>query len=144
MHAYDFDKGYIQLVNSYLAFNKRYRGLYSEKQEEFLKAYSNNGSGLSEQLKDAFDSIKNEQNKAVPQETARNMWAKLRGYYKEIWLYETKNIKQAIPIGNIRSRVKMCLNSLVYRQAANLYFSDGYLNKRKTERIIKDWEKFIK
>ena len=89
---YEFDKGYIQLVNSYLAVNKRYKSRYPEKLAEFLKIYKGDAKFVAK-AKEAFDSLWEPQQAVASKEEAMARWEELRGYFKEIWEYERRLLR---------------------------------------------------
>jgi len=111
---YDIVKGYIQLVNVYLVINRAYKSLYPEKQEEFLrtiaaigKRYDERTRGrideatkrrgderkeMLEAINKAFDNLKTNPARELNKEEALMEWRKLKYYFKEIWLYEARNL----------------------------------------------------
>ena len=100
VNQYEFDKGYIQLVNSLLALNKNYRSLYPEKLKEFRKISKNSYSGLLNKAEEAFASINNQRSgiASPPQtlagrndikcEKALKKWLEVREHFKKVWLEE--------------------------------------------------------
>lgn len=143
IYNYDFDKGYIQLVNSYLAFNKRYRGLYPEKKEEFLKSYQNSGTDFINKVKSAFDALSSPQNEVISRETAIIKWKELRNHFKAIWVYEADNLNKFSGLRNIKDKLKRWLQFLIYKCAIDEYFKEN-ANCEKSRKIIQLWERFIK
>lgn len=161
INQYDFDKGYIQLVNSLLVLNRRYKSLYPEKQEEFKKIDSSAASlpqndkddGLLNKIEEAFASINNQRSgiasaptvprNDVNREETLKKWLELREYFKKVWVDEKKFI------GNLMCLIKV-LNSgkpirfFVYQKSVGLYFSEEYQNKTKRDNVIKNWKRFVK
>lgn len=134
INQYDFDKGYVQLVNSLLVLNKKYRGIYPEKLEEFRKLNINNVS-LRNRIEGAFASIKQHSELPVNKNEAMVKWLELREYFRNIWLEEKRLLKRLI---------FKPLHFFIYRKASNIYFSDKYRNKQLRNSIIANWERFIK
>ncbi|MFA4932986.1 MAG: hypothetical protein WC574_00930 [Candidatus Omnitrophota bacterium] len=134
INQYDFDKGYIQLVNSLLVLNKKYRSIYPEKLEEFRKLNINNVS-LKNKIEGAFASIKQPSKLPVNKNEALVKWLELREYFRNIWLEEKRLLRRLI---------FKPLHFFIYRKASNIYFSDKYKNKQLRDSVIANWERFIK
>ena len=165
VQQYDFDKGYIQLVNSYLAFNKRYRSLYPEKKEEFFKLYKDKNTNLAQKVHEAFESLKANSANYIPNDKAIKEWQELRTHYKEIWLCESvyvglPKVRDRIRgwlkvLGNVNKRRLFSISEvavnffrispqfLIYCDAASLYFSD-YIDMVNLEKIVKKWKIIVK
>ena len=146
---YEFDKGYIQLVNSYLAVNKRYKSRYPEKLAEFLKIYKGDAKFVAK-AKEAFDSLWEPQQAVASKEEAMARWEELRGYFKEIWEYERRLLRplRGLAMTEIKrilamTRPKKIRQFLIYRAAAKEYFSEKP-DLQKVKRIIKQWERLVK
>lgn len=159
---YDFDKSYIQLVNSLLVLSKSYKSLYPEKLVEFHKIYKDKDAGFLNKTEEAFDSIKHLQEEIasgtacprndtyhsearndVDRKEALKKWLEIREYFRIVWLDEKKTI------GNIKCWIQVLLSGrpmryFVYQKAAKLYFSNEYQNKNKRDKVIENWEKFVK
>jgi|GEM_PF-3527985 len=150
VNQYEFDKGYIQLVNSLLALNKNYRSLYLEKLEKFRKISKDSYSGLLNKAEEAFVSINHRQAEIacltavrLPSPQTLKKWLELRDHFKKVWLEEEKTLSRA------NCWIKMLssgrpMRFFVYRSAARLYFSEGYQDKNKRDRLIKKWERYVK
>jgi len=134
INQYDFDKGYVQLVNSLLVLNKQYRSIYPEKLEEFRKLNINNVS-LKNEIEGAFASIKQPSKLPVNKNEAMVKWLELREYFRNIWLEEKKLFRRLI---------FKPLHFFIYLKALNIYFSDKYKNKQLRDSVIANWERFIK
>ena len=165
VQQYDFDKGYIQLVNSYLAFNKRYRSLYPEKKEEFFKLYKDKNTNLAQKVHEAFESLKANSANYMQNNKAIEEWQELRTHYKEIWLCESvyvglPKVRDRIRgwlkvLGNVNKRRLFSISEvavnffrispqfLIYCDAASLYFSD-YIDMVNLEKIVKKWKIIVK
>ncbi|MFA5090333.1 MAG: hypothetical protein WC510_04800 [Candidatus Omnitrophota bacterium] len=162
---YDIVKGYIQLVNSYLAVNKTYKCLYPEKQEEFHRTYNGN-SYLKDRVNQAFAFLKQPENIILAQDDALKQWQELRDYYRQMWEQQLHIfVKTPSFIQGIKWWIKILVDSrkrslfsfieiftnlfitspqfLIYRYAAREYFSDNS-NAFKINWIIKQWETIVK
>jgi hypothetical protein len=140
---YDFDKSYIQLVNSLLVLNRKYKSLYPEKQEAFRKIYKNDYAKLLNKVGEAFTSIKQPSRIPIGQDEALNKWHEARECFRKVWLQE----KQML--GALRYWIKvLSLGKLrkfsIYQRASSLYFSDKYQNRKIRETVIKEWENLVK
>ncbi len=143
INKYDFNKSYIQLVNSLLVFNKKYRGLYPEKLEEFRKISKDIDAGLVNRVEDAFVSIKHTSGVALSEYEAFKKWLEVRGYFRAVWNFEVNKL------GGIWCWFKMLCSGrpmryFVYRKAVKLYFSNNCHDKRLRSRIIEQWSRFVK
>ena len=143
VNQYDFDKSYIQLVNSLLVFNRRYRSLYPDKQDEFRRFYKDSDIGLLNKVDEAFASVKQQSGVAIRQDEALKKWQEVREHFRKVWIREKRTL------GKVKCWIKFLslgkpLQFLIYQKAANLYFSDEYHNKQKRDIVIKEWKKHIK
>lgn len=162
---YDVAKGYIQLVNSYLAVNRTYKSLYPEKQEEFNRVYKGNGY-LKDKVNQAFAFLKQPENRILAQDDALRQWKELRNYYRQLWKEQVRIFaKPSSFIERIKGWVKVLVDPrkrslfscteitanifktspqfIIYQQAAGEYFSNNQ-NAFKISRIIKQWEAIVK
>jgi len=141
INQYDFDKGYIQLVNSILVLKRQYKSLYPEKQEAFTNIYQD--KGLLSKTELAFASLEELSKKLIGKDEALKKWLELREYFRKIFLDEQKIL------GNLKCWVEVLgsgrpIRVFIYRKAASLYFSDKYLNRVSRDHVIGMWEKFVK
>ncbi len=141
INQYDFDKSYIQLVNSLLVINRQYKSLYPEKQEVFRGICKD--KELLDKAELAFVSIKQPSKAAIDQLEALKKWKEVRGYFRKVWLDEIKTL------GRIKCWLRVLTTSrpiryFVYQKAASLYFSSNYQNSDKRDAVIESWEKFVK
>lgn len=134
VNQYDFDKGYIQLVNSILVLNGRYRSLYAEKLEEFRKL-DKIDPGLRKKADEAFVSIKLVPLPEIDRDRALEKWLELREYFRMIWSKEKKLFSDLL---------NRPMRFWVYYMASRLYFSDKYQDRHKRDGIIRMWERFIR
>ena len=142
-NQYEFDKGYIQLVNSLLAINKKYRSLYPEKIAEFRKIYKDNSTEFLNKVEEAFVSISHPSEATIKLEEALTKWQELREYFKKLWLEEKK------VFGGVKCWIKAFslgrpLQFFIYHKASSLYFSDKYQYRKQREAVIKEWKDFVK
>lgn len=145
VNQYEFDKGYIQLVNSLLVINRQYESLYPEKLKVFRKIYKGKDVGLLNKAEEAFASINHLQDAIasapmvphndVNPEEALKKWLELREYFRATWLEEKQLFCRLI---------SKPLRFWVYYRASKLYFSDKHQNRTKRDNVIKNWEKFVK
>jgi len=138
---YDFDKGYIQLVNSLLVLKKQYKGLYPEKLETFRKIYTDDA--LLSRVELAFVSLDELARTLINKENALKKWIELREYFRKVYLDGVETL------GGFRCWMKLLgtgklMRLFIYREAATLYFSQGYLDRKKRDSVINQWEKFVK
>ena len=162
---YDIVKGYIQLVNAYLAVNRRYKSLYPEKEEEFNRVYNGNGS-LKNKVSEAFSFLKEPENRILALDEALRQWNELRDYYRQLWQEQSRifakppsfleRIKGWIKVLSdskkrtffsfseiIRNLLTNSHQSLIYKAAVNEYFADNP-NTAKVNQLIKQWEVVVK
>lgn len=161
---YEMAKGYIQLVNAYLAVNKTYKSRYPEKEEEFNRVYNGNGS-LKDRVGEAFTFFKEPNNQILSSDDAIRQWQDLRDYYREMWEEQSRiftkppsfieRIKGWIKVLSDSKRrllfsfseiMRMPINGhrfLIYKSAVNEYFSDNP-DAGKVNRLIKQWESSVK
>jgi len=138
---YEFDKGYIQLVNALLIFDKKYRSLYPEKIEQFRRLNISNEQ-FRKRIEDTFISIK-QPPELIDKSKALEKWMELREYFKFVWINELNGFK------GIKGWLKIAasgnpLRVFIYTKAAKLYFSQGYKNNKEKDVVIRRWEQFIK
>lgn len=124
IYQYDIDKGYIQLVNSLLAFCGQYKSRYKEKLDAINPVFKNIDH-LNQRIPDFTDKAINALNCAmtgttqiINPENAKIEWQKLKEYFKEIWLYEAsvllndlsynldKTLNKFIIIPDLKTRIK--------------------------------------
>lgn len=162
---YEMAKGYIQLVNSYLAVNREYKSLYPEKQEAFNRVYTGNGS-LKDRVSQAFAFLKQPHKQILALDDALSQWRQLRDYYRQMW--EEQSLIFTKPpsfIERIKGWIKVLSDpkkralfsfseiipnllsnshqSLIYQAAVGEYFSDNP-DVTKVNRLIKQWETVVK
>ncbi len=95
---YEICKGYIQLVNSVLVFNKRYTGTYQQKITEFIRIFpsiaylKNTIPDFPERARAAFDKINQMPVDGLAAENAMEQWTILKEYFKAVWTYETAGL----------------------------------------------------
>ena len=111
IYQYELNKGYIQIVNSLLAFNKRYKSLYPEKIREFRNVYKKGNANLIQKVEEAFDSLEQPQAKILSKEEALAKWQELRGYFKEVWVYEVENLLRVL--GTTDKKYEMLIEKFV-------------------------------
>jgi len=143
INQYEFDKAYVQLVNSLLVVNRSYKSLYPEKQEEFHKIFRNNNYAFLDKINVALTSIRQPSKNLVNKTEALNYWLEVREYFKKTWAEETKTL------GKIKCWVNVLGSGrpekfFIYQKASKLYFSDNYQNKESRNNIIKNWERLVK
>lgn len=147
INRYDFYKGYVQLVNSYLAVNKKYKSLYPEKIAEFLRIYNGNNTDFVAKVKEAFDSLGKPQQAITSKEEAVARWKELRKYFREVWEYEKGLLHPFGARNDMFKRwlglIKKVPRFLIYRAAVTEYFSED-INLDRAKKIIKQWEVFVK
>jgi len=174
VNQYDFDKGYIQIVNSYLAFNKRYKSLYPEKREQFNRLYIGN-SILKDRVNDAFSSIKGSQASKIGPREALNQWQELRKFFQEMWLYEAKVLcrhstpNSILSLPGLAGRIKGWLKVMISQERRRLFswkevirwffitspqyliYSDAAslyfsddIDMEKLDKVIEKWKTFVK
>ncbi len=170
INEYEIYKGYVQLANSLLAFNKSYRSLYEDKTREIKKFAIQ--PELVTKIDDAVNMIKSVKLKLINSDEALKRWEELRSFFKETWLYEAASLlkKKEIPendliekfvsIVRFKDKVRGWIKVLkvdwsdipgfktspqfaIYQQAIKLYFSDT-IDPRKAHKIINAWERFVK
>jgi len=137
---YDIVKGYIQLVNSYLAVKRTYKSLYSEKQEEFNRVYKDN-SYLKNKVNDAFIFLKkmdsrfrgndskgygndsresgidrkeygNDLSIMLGSYEALRQWQELRNCYRQMWEEQVRiSVESTSFIDRIKGWVKVLVDS---------------------------------
>jgi len=111
VYQYEIDKGYIQIVNSILAFKILYKSLYSEKKEAFFKIYGKIEylkyivPALEDRVRLAFASFKDLDIKPLSKEKALNEWKNLRSCIRSVWIYEASNLT-----GNDVYDIKILIN----------------------------------
>ncbi|MBW2045129.1 MAG: hypothetical protein JRI96_09655 [Deltaproteobacteria bacterium] len=138
IYQYDIDRGYIQIVNSLLAFHRRYRSLRKQKKDEFSRLFAGmdylkeNASGLPTEVEHTFDYLNNSDGKALSKDEALSEWKELRNYFKEVWLYEAATlvgnksyglkelIKKFVSIPDFKSRIKGWVKVLVDKRCSIL------------------------
>ena len=144
---YEFDKGYIQLVNSILAINGVYKGLYSEKLSRYMSMPTRQRiiklTDFDDKVRNAFDRLSKRANITISGSEAMEQWKELRDYFREIWLCEKKDL------AGFACWLKMLVSGRpmrvwIYRRASNLYLSDMYKDKNRREAVIREWERFVK
>jgi len=95
---YEINKGYIQVVNSILAFKKRYRSMYPEKREAILKLFEEDTDLLGRmtcfiaKIEPIFDSLSGVQPKPLTKNGAMLEWRGLRKCFKQAWIYEAQRL----------------------------------------------------
>jgi len=122
---YLYDKGYIQIVNSILAFKRKYKCLYPEKYKAFTELNDPQVVYLSKQVKEAFDNCRKGRPEKIMQSGNVDQWSRLRESMKRVWHWEAKEL----------------LNNpqLTFKQAVN----DFPKIVSKPERL-KGWAKLLK
>ncbi len=89
VRQYDIVKGYIQLVNSYLAVNRAYKSLYPEKLSKFIELSPSHqvtrSPALIKKVREAFDFVKNPNGDIIPNEKVLTEWKELRKHYRHLW-----------------------------------------------------------
>lgn len=157
IYNYEFNKGYIQIANSILAFNNQYRSLYSEKKEEFKKLFSNirflkeKTPDLLPKVEHALDVVRKTEFKTLTKEEGLSEWIKLRKFLKEVWLYEDslfsisndnkeELFKKFISLPDFKSRLKGWLK--IIRNGQFRLNHLGYIFKTSPQFMI--YQKAIK
>jgi hypothetical protein len=141
INQYDFDKGYIQLVNALLVLKKQYEGLYPEKLTAFRKIYKDDT--LLSRVELAFVSLDELARMVINKSDALKKWEELRGYFRKVYLDGMETL------GGFKCWLKLLATGkprrlFIYREAAALYFSQGNPDRKKRDSIIKQWERFVK
>ncbi|MFA5156296.1 MAG: hypothetical protein WC532_02740 [Candidatus Omnitrophota bacterium] len=148
---YEFNKGYVQLINVLLVLHKKYKSLYPEKIREFCKIHKDNNTGFLNKVEEAFASIGKQiasgathsRNDGIGKKEALSRWQELRVYFKKVWAEELGILDKVRYWLNLLSLGKIS-QFLIYRKAAGLYFSDKYSDKKQRETIIRQWKTRIK
>lgn len=131
---YELIKGYLQIINSLLAFNKRYKTVYPAKKEEFIRLLSEEEElrkrlpFLVSQLEEIFNTLENPGGEVDPEE-ALEEWQKLRESFKEAWYYEARRVmgenggfkeaafKKFISPGGFKKRLREWARVILYRKS---------------------------
>ena len=92
LDKYLFDKGYVQIVNSFLGFNGRYQCLYPDKLREFSNLKDREALDLLPAVKQAFENIKNGKMEKVDKDNCLKRWVALNEAIRKIWLYEARKL----------------------------------------------------
>ncbi|MBN2119580.1 MAG: hypothetical protein JW734_00815 [Candidatus Omnitrophica bacterium] len=101
INRYEIDKGYIQIANSILAFEGRYRSFYEEKIRELMELFADTpgllkeNSGLLRKVKQVLACFYNSDFQALKEKEALREWKELRDYFRQIWMYEVKSLLRA-------------------------------------------------
>ena len=90
--SYQFDKGYIQIVNSFLGINGKYQCLYPDKLREFSNLKDREALDLLPAVKQAFENIKNGKMEKVDKDNCLKRWVALNEAIRKIWLYEARKL----------------------------------------------------
>lgn len=153
IYQYDLNKGYIQIVNSILAFQNRYRSLYPQKREEFLKFFSENKclnskiSSLRIKIEESFELLEDINSKVLSQEEALKSWQELRDYFKEVRLYELGRLMKKARLLGLKHTVFWFLKALpkflIYWKAISIYFGDN-TDKYIRNSVVRKWEETVK
>ncbi len=136
---YEFDKGYVQLVNSLLVLNRRYRSLYPEKLKEFMEMSQCHNVTMSQDLvnrvQQAFASMKQAPELIIDQSEALEKWVELREHFRMVWMGQRSLLSRLLgkPV-----------RWWIYYKSSKLYFSNDCTNRQKRNSIIKKWERFVK
>lgn len=98
INQYELDKGYIQLVNSLLAFEKRYCSLYPEKRAVFAEILGDTDSPIfkldlnMEAFTAAFDHVENKELPLLDGTEALLQWQTLKVEFQKVLIYELSEI----------------------------------------------------
>jgi hypothetical protein len=90
LDEYHFDKGYVQIVNSLLGIDRRYKSLYPEKLGEFLRVTPINDEKLIATVKRAFHHIENGAGGELGNEEGLKRWEGVREDMRKVWLLEAR------------------------------------------------------
>ncbi len=96
--SYHIDKGYVQIVNSLLAFEKRYKCLYDEKKNEIIHLNLSRKDIIDKNRLDvtpcvqAFEHILKRKFFQLSRAEMLEQWRMLRETLKYVWLYEIAQI----------------------------------------------------
>ena len=92
------DKGYVQVVNSLLAFEKRYKCLYPEKKYELIQlnvsgpdVFRQSGLDITRCL-DALERVIQRESVPVSRSEMMDQWRQLRVLFQNVWLYEISRL----------------------------------------------------
>lgn len=141
INQYDFDKGYIQLVNSLLVLKKQYEGLFPEKLTTFRKIYKDDA--LLNRVELAFASLDELAKTVINKADAIKKWEELREYFRKVYSDGMETL------GGFKCWLNLLttgrpMRIFIYRNAVELYFGKKYLDRRKRNHVIEQWEKFVK
>ena len=92
------DKGYVQIINSLLAFEKKYKCLYPDKKYELIQLniskpglFNKTGLDITRCL-DALERLIKRENVALCQADMTAQWRQLRDVFQNVWLYEISRL----------------------------------------------------
>lgn len=161
IESYDINKGYIQLVNSILAFEGQYHCKYPDKLKAFMDM--DWGEDFKMLIREAFESLSVKKEVRYSLEDARERWFELREGFREVYKMEKKLAHEHLD-HQIKGWAKLFLQSkshhfkfmeilgsifvrspqfLIYRQAAQIYFADEWKREEAAD-LIEKWEDIVK